>query len=68
MKLEKLYDGTRPVYRIAYSGFIKPLNYISPQFEYLLRSKYVKLPKYNPVTKRLNTVDTAGYAGKIKNY
>lgn len=68
MKFERSYDGTRPTYRIDYGSFVRPLNYISPKFERQLRSRYAKIPKYNPLVKRLNTVNTAGYAGKIKNY
>ncbi len=68
MKFEKPYDGTQPLYRVAYSSFIKPFNYLSPKQEYLLRSKFVKLPKFNAAVKRLNTPEIAGHAPKIMNY
>jgi hypothetical protein len=67
MKFEKSYDGTQKFYRKSYSLFVKPFNYLSPNYEYLLRSKYVKKPYYNPVVKRLNTIEISGVTPKIEN-
>ncbi len=64
----KLYDGTQTAYRIDPDSFNEPFNYLSPQFKKLLKSKYVKLPKYRPEVKRLNTAAVAGYEPKIANY
>lgn len=68
MKYHKLYDGTRPVYRVAYDAFVEPFNYLELSLEYQLRSRYVQLPKYNPMVKRLNTPEIAGYSPDIKNF
>lgn len=68
MKFFKLYDGTQQAYQIDYNSFPKLFNYLSPNYEYLLKSKYVKMPKYDPHIKRLNTPEIAGYAPKIRNY
>ena len=68
MKYYRHYDGTQEVYRIDYDSFHNPFNYLSPEFEYILRSKYSKLVKYIPQVKRLNTPEIAGYTPTIKNY
>lgn len=68
MKYFKPYNGTRLVYRIDYKSFVNPLNYLEPSLENQLRSRYSKIPIYNPMIKRLNTPNIAGYSPVIKNY
>lgn len=68
MKFFRHYDGTRETYRIDYDSFISTFNYLSPEEERLLRSRYAKLPKYIPQVKRLNTTEIGGYTPIIKNY
>ena len=68
MEFYKPYDGTQPTYRIDYDSFPKQLNYLSPKLEKLLRARYSRLPKYNPLVKRLNTPEITGCCPKIMNY
>lgn len=68
MKFHKLYNGIQETYRIDPEGFINPFNYLSPEFERVLKNRYFRLPKYNPHIKRLNTPEIAGYTPIIKNY
>lgn len=68
MKFYRLYDGTQQVYWIDYESFPKPFNYLSPEFERILRSRYMKKPVYDPMVKRLNTIEVCGYTPKINNY
>lgn len=68
MKFFRSYDGTQQTFQIDYGSFHKPFSYLSPEFERLLRSKYVKQPKYNPHIKRLNAIEVCGCTPKVRNY
>ena len=68
MKYFRYYDGNQDVYRIDYDSFHNPFNYISPEFERILRTKHTQIPKFIPQVKRLNTPEIAGYTPLIRNY
>lgn len=68
MKFWKSYDGTQQVYWFDPKSFVKPLNYLSPHQEKILRSRYSKKPYFRPEVKRCNDILHGGCTPKIANY